>query len=156
MIEKWIDVPSYETLYEISNLGNIRRIKKYRNSKNGNLKQFPTHKPMRGVVYMGVNLGKNNRAKLWHVHRLVAITFLGPPPTAKHEVRHLDGCRNNNRITNLSWGTHKENGQDMIRHGRTRLTRGSQIGVSKLVESDVVIIKRSNKTSKVLSVEFSV
>ena len=156
MIEKWRDITGYEMLYQVSSLGNVRRIAKYNNSKPGNLKQFPTQKPVCGSAYMGVNLSKNNVAKPHAVHRLVAIAFLGPPPTTKHEVRHLDGHRNNNKVTNLAWGTHNENGQDMIRHGRTKLIRGSQIGISQLTEKQVRMIKESNFTPKQLSINFDV
>lgn len=51
------------------------------------------------------------------VHRLVAMAFHGVPKE-KLEVRHLDGSRTNNRPENLKWGTHRENGQDMVNHGR--------------------------------------
>lgn len=156
MTEEWRDVIDYETLYQVSNLGNVRRIAKYRNSKPGNLKQFPTQKPMCGSAYMGVRLSKNNVAKSYNVHRLVVAAFLGPPPTVHHEVRHLDGRRNNNRMTNLAWGTHKENGQDMIRHGHTKLIRGSQIGISKLTEQQVRMIKKSDLTPKQLSIDLGV
>ena len=156
MTERWIDIPGYEKLYAVSTLGNVRRVAKSRNSKPGNLKQFPTQRPMCGSAYVGVNLSKNNMVKLWNVHRLVAIAFLGPPPSSEYEVRHLDGCRNNNDITNLKWGTHKENGKDMIAHGRTKLTHGSKVGSSKLTEQQVWTIKTSDLTSKQLSIKFGV
>lgn len=51
------------------------------------------------------------------IHRSVAIAFIGPPPSDKHEARHIDGNNRNNVATNLAWGTHAENMQDMVRHG---------------------------------------
>jgi hypothetical protein len=53
------------------------------------------------------------------VHRLVAAKYLPPRPSIHHEVRHLDGNKNNNSFNNLAWGTRKENADDRERHGHT-------------------------------------
>ena len=49
------------------------------------------------------------------VHSLVLETFVGPCPEGC-ECLHRDGNPQNNRVDNLRWGTHKENGEDMSRH----------------------------------------
>jgi len=67
------------------------------------------------------------RVRRW-VHVLVATAFHGSRPSPEHEVRHLDGCKTNNRADNLAWGTAKENAMDRERHGRTR--RGALNGRS--------------------------
>jgi len=47
---------------------------------------------------------------LYHVHRLVAAAFLGPPPDPFcWQVNHLDGDRENNHLTNLQYVTPAEN-----------------------------------------------
>ena len=43
------------------------------------------------------------------VHRIVAMGFLGQPPTNKHVVDHIDTNRQNNRPDNLRWVTRLEN-----------------------------------------------
>ena len=44
------------------------------------------------------------------VHRLMAFSFLGPPPTPKHTcVNHKDGNKSNNALENLEWTTQAEN-----------------------------------------------
>jgi len=45
----------------------------------------------------------------WQVSRLVAIHFIGDPPTYKHEADHKDRNPMNNHYTNLQWITHQEN-----------------------------------------------
>ena len=62
------------------------------------------------------------------VHRLVAATFSGPPPDPDcWQVNHLDGDRQNNRMTNLQYVTPAEN----QRHSwATNLRR--QTGAAKL------------------------
>ena len=43
------------------------------------------------------------------VHRIVAIAFIGEPPTPQHVVDHIDTNRRNNRPENLRWVTKLEN-----------------------------------------------
>jgi hypothetical protein len=52
------------------------------------------------------------------VHRIVAETFLGKPPTEKFEVNHIDGNRQNNHLDNLEWVTHAENIQKAVLNGQ--------------------------------------
>ena len=77
--------------------------------------------------------------KMW-IHRLIARAFLGPKPSGKREVRHLDGNKENNSPWNLAWGTAKENAQDRILHGRTLC--GSRHHQAKLTEDDIREIRR--------------
>lgn len=42
-------------------------------------------------------------------HTLVALKYIGKPPTEKHEVDHIDNDRGNNHYTNLQWVTHSQN-----------------------------------------------
>jgi hypothetical protein len=49
--------------------------------------------------------GKNYRR---FVHRLVALAFLGEPPTEDHTVDHIDTNAQNNHVSNLRWATNEE------------------------------------------------
>jgi hypothetical protein len=51
------------------------------------------------------------------VHRIVAVAFLGPPPSKQHVVDHIDRDRTNNCIENLRWITNLDN---LIRHPGVR------------------------------------
>ncbi len=51
------------------------------------------------------------------VHRIVAVAFLGPPPSKQHVVDHIDRDRTNNSIENLRWITNLDN---LIRHPGVR------------------------------------
>jgi len=51
------------------------------------------------------------------VHRIVAVAFLGPPPSERYVVDHIDRDRTNNRIENLRWITNLDN---LIRHPSVR------------------------------------
>ena len=85
--------------------------------------------------YYRVHVTQNGRRKQAAVHKLVAAAFLPSRPSSKHELRHLDGNKANNRDTNLAWGTRKDNADDRERHGRT--ARGVQNGFAKLTDENV-------------------
>lgn len=50
------------------------------------------------------------------VHRLVALTYMTNPDGLKC-VAHNNGVRDDNRLANLRWATHKSNHADMKAHG---------------------------------------
>ena len=56
-----------------------------------------------------------------YVHTLVAQAFIGERPSPEHEVLHNDGDPWNNSVSNLRYGTTRENAQDRERHRRQRL-----------------------------------
>lgn len=96
--EKWKPIKNYESLYEVSDLGNIKSLKrnvilKVRNDKNG---------------YLVINLCKKGKTKTFKVHRLVAHEFIDNPLNKK-EINHKDGNKQNNRVNNLEWCSSKEN-----------------------------------------------
>lgn len=84
--------------------------------------------------YPSVRLVINGKRKRLMVHQLVAYAHVGDRPTPDHEVRHIDGNKENNHYANLAWGTRKENADDRELHGMT--SRG---------ESHSSAIKASNQ-----------
>lgn len=121
-------------------------------------------KPWRMKGYPMVSLRIEAATVKLLVHRLVGLVFMGPPPSPRHEVRHLDGNPANPILSNLEWGTHVENMADMMRHGRHGLRnnparaargerhgsklhpesvpRGEAVAVAKLSAPQVVEIRR--------------
>jgi len=63
---------------------------------------------------------------------LICAAFHGPRPRG-HEVRHIDGSRQNDAPSNLAWGTHRENCADKAIHGTSQ--RGKLNGNSKITEA---------------------
>ena len=94
--EIWRDVNGYENLYEVSNLGNVRRKGKRKN----------LYKSLRN--YYVVKLSKNNIKKCYSIHRLVAQAFI-PNLYNKKQINHIDGDKLNNNVNNLEWVTQSEN-----------------------------------------------
>ena len=75
-----------------------------------------------------------------YVHRLVMLAFVGKCPDGL-VVRHLDGDSTNNHLSNLTYGTQKENGEDKVKHGRTVKLQGENHHLSKLTAPDVLLIR---------------
>jgi len=89
-----IDIPGYL----ISNLGNIVSLK----SSRGISKKLNKDGYLRSPLRDSSN-GQKQCNRL--IHRLVAIAFIGEPPSELHEVDHIDQDKTNNVYTNLRWAT---------------------------------------------------
>lgn len=96
--EVWKDVDGFEGLYEVSNLGNVRRF----DTKKAKVKSLNIY------GYPQVNLYKNGKAYLRRVHRLVAIAFI-PNPDNLPMINHKDENPCNNVVDNLEWCDAKYN-----------------------------------------------
>lgn len=103
MDEVWKDIKGYEGLYQVSNLGRVKRLKGKYMSKERILKQFPNKHG-----YLLVSLCKTGKQKSFAVHRLVALQFI-PKVKNKPEVNHIDEDKTNNMSSNLEWCTRVEN-----------------------------------------------
>lgn len=112
MIEKeeFREVSGYEGLYEVSNLGRVRR--------NGKIL-----KPTKGRDgYLRVDLRKNGTRRDSLVHRLVAQTFI-PNPSNFPCINHKDEDKTNNCLDNLEWCDHKYNNNYGTRNKRISLSQ---------------------------------
>jgi hypothetical protein len=74
------------------------------------------------------------------VHRLVMWAYVGIQNDGI-EVRHKNGIRGDNRLSNLEYGTRSDNAIDRVNHGNNTCTKGERNGRSKLTASDVEKIK---------------
>lgn len=77
------------------------------------------------------------------IHQLVLEAFIGPKPFGQI-CRHLDGDPANNRLGNLAWGSHAQNGEDMVRHGKSQ--RGEANNLAKLTKEQARLIKYDTKS----------
>ena len=100
MEEIWKDIKGYEGLYQVSNLGNVKRLYKYR--KERILRQWIRNE------YYCVGLCKYNTERFFSIHRLVAEAFI-PNPNNLPCVNHIDEDKTNNRVSNLEWCTYQYN-----------------------------------------------
>lgn len=99
-MEEWKLINGYD--YSVSSLGRIR------NNRTGRI--------LKGVPntfgYLQVFLYKNGRSKRFTVHQLVASYFL--PDQVDKEINHINEDKLDNRVKNLEYITHKENGNPVM------------------------------------------
>jgi hypothetical protein len=109
IVEVWKDVVGSEGKYQVSSFGQVRSLDRMRASRGGSLA------PLKGrimkqkigkTLYPSVHL-RGGDVEHPHVHRLVAIAFMGNPDS-KPTVNHKDGNKQNNNVSNLEWSTQSE------------------------------------------------
>lgn len=115
--EEWRPIPGYEGRYEVSDRGRVLSIPRDRRPH-----RILRPKVMPKSGYRRVTLWNEGARTDVSVHRLVLITFVGPPPEGE-QCRHLNGYPGDNRRVNLAWGTPSENQHDTVRHGTHRNAR---------------------------------
>lgn len=123
-MERWLPVPGWEGLYEVSDRGQVKSLprqtysgvrggkvlkpREHRNKKTGRLQH----------VYV-VFTAPGHRQMTYSVHKLVMLTFKGPRSDGM-QTRHLNGNPADNRYPeNLVYGTPKENIEDRDKQHRT-------------------------------------
>lgn len=110
--EIWKPIKNYEGLYEVSNLGRIKRLSETRELFGGRTTMFYEDRILKEKKHSGgyklVCLCKNGTNKSHSIHRLVAIAFI-PNPENKRETNHKNAIKSDNRVENLEWVTPSEN-----------------------------------------------
>jgi hypothetical protein len=126
----WKDVEGYEECYQVSDSGEVKRIK----TENSLLQHESNRK------YLRVTLSKNGKYRKFSVHRLVAIAFIENPNNLP-QVNHKDGDVLNNSASNLEWCTQSENQKHAFRTGLQLPVKGESHGNCKLTDEEVIEIR---------------
>ena len=134
MEEVWKDIKDFEGLYQVSNLGNVKRLQ----GKWVNQERLIKSKLDR-YGYPFYTLSKKKKLKNKTSHRLVAKAFI-PNPLNKLTVNHINGIKTDNRVENLEWNTNLENKQHAVSSGLTNL-KGTNHPRCKLSDKQVLEIR---------------
>lgn len=134
MIETWKPVVGYEGVYEISELGRIRRLRAAQGTRVGRMvRAYP--KWRRGG-YLAVVLSRDGVSRRIALHKLVTASFIGPRPPGL-EVNHKNFNTHDASLANLEYVTHGENMQHAARGGRMGAHR---IRVSRLLRAGLRVL----------------
>lgn len=124
---------TYAPNYEISNMGNIKNIKRnrfitvnYERLKKDNIRARP-------------GLSHNGKITFYYLHRIVAEHFIDNPDNLP-EVNHIDGDYYNNRAENLEWISkldnmrHASENKLMKRYTRKVIVTNKETGEEKMFD----------------------
>jgi len=95
-----------------------------------------------GYVFVTISTARGQRSI--PIHTLLADAFIGACP-AGQEVRHLDGDRKNNELSNLAYGTRQDNAQDTVRYGGLK---GSKHPRAILTEHTIILLRTAYKQGR--------
>lgn len=120
VVEEWRPVVGFESLYEVSNVGRVRRIGKAARTGKGHgggariglILKLRKH---RGG-YLMAQLWCNGKLTGRLAHCLVAPAFIGARPEGL-DINHKDGDKTNNSVGNLEYVTRSENNRHAYRIG---------------------------------------
>jgi len=135
MLEEWIGVKGFESLYMVSNLGRVKSLPRSKTMPNGCvcytkecILKFSTKH------YRSVSLYHDGKRHMRYVHRMVSESFI-PNPKNKLQVNHINGNKLDNRVLNLEWATSSEN----LNHA---IATGLKLNSKKSIDT---LINRSSK-----------
>lgn len=112
-MEIFKDIPGYESIYQVSDLGNVKSL--IRTGYNHGIYPFKTKEKMlkqvistNGKLMVGLYLNKKHKSH--QVHQLVAMAFLGHVPNGHSVVvDHIDNNPLNNNLNNIQLISQREN-----------------------------------------------
>ena len=108
------DIPKYEGVYQISDLGRVKSLPKEWVAGTGGVRSH-NGKFLKPVVggngYFNVALYREGKRKTKNAHQLVAIAFLNHTPNGYNGliVDHIDNDKSNNNVNNLQLISTREN-----------------------------------------------
>jgi hypothetical protein len=154
-MEQWKKIAGFD-FYEVSDKGRARSALREIERVNPRWKSHKQTITVGGKIIDGwkrykngkpscifVSLRQDGKTYTFRLHRLVLSAFVGDAPEGM-ECCHNNGDPFDNRLENLRWGTHKDNMQDCVDHGRKSnppVHMGENHPRSKLSASDVQKIR---------------
>lgn len=169
MEEIWRDVKGYEGLYQVSNLGRVKsleRFKKTRKNKNGRNGYIHMQESIRIPTkdykgYLRLTLCKEGKQKPFRVHRLVAQAFI-PNPNNLPQVNHKDENKENNFVyinedgtadlekSNLEWCTNEYNHNYGTRNKRSAEKHIGRKIPFEQIKNKIAVLQINKDTNEVI------
>tara|TARA_R110000772_G_scaffold206254_1_gene316876 strand:- start:466 stop:981 length:516 start_codon:yes stop_codon:yes gene_type:complete len=138
---RWINMVTEGIEYDYTNMYRIYRDGKVEGIKRKGCKQNRFLKESTNKTgYKQVGLFKNNKAKNYLIHRLIACHFI-PNPSNFPQVNHDNGVKHDNRIENLRWSSRSSN---RTKKRKYDLPRGVSMTKSGKYQAQITINSKSN------------
>lgn len=147
MIEIWKDIEGFEGLYQVSNFGRVKSLKReiVRKDQVITLKEKILKFSIRKGGYLMTRLYNGTGKQFsFYIHVLVARSFVVNSKN-KPEVNHIDNDPSNNHSSNLEWVTHSENIKHSFKYGNSN-NKGENHPSVKLTDEEVKQLRRLDKT----------
>ena len=147
----WKDIPGFEGLYSVNELGQIFSVRSN--------KILKTNRRVNNSGYESVSL---QARCVKSVHWCVAMAWLGYPPFLKADVNHKNGSKRDNRPENLEWVSRKENmkhAKELGLIGIRRSYRGIANPNAKLTNENItqiLFLKENGSTQSEIAKKFNV
>ncbi len=158
MNEVWKSIDGWPE-YQVSDLGNVRRILKSPSPKATKKNAENMGRPLSPSVhrdgYLYVCLKRPGHYETKKVHRLVCEAFHGKPPLPNMDVNHKDTVRSNCAATNLEWMTRQENLEHARIHGNG-CRKGRRNAQAKLSENQIIAIREDERTQREIATDYDV
>lgn len=152
MEEIWKDIPEYEGLYQVSNLGKVKNLFNYHSKKQSFIKPY---KDAKG--YLKIALFKDRKRKYFLAHRLVAFAFIENLQN-KPYINHKNGIKNDNHVSNLEWCTDEENKKHAIENNLYKLLDNHSRAILNIekVKEIRYILQTQKRTVRSIAKDFNV
>ena len=149
--EIWRPIVGYEGLYEVSNYGRVKSIKRiikkvrlgneFSSIQNEIILKYNCDR----YGYLKVGLWKDAKCKKFFVHRLVADAFI-PNKENLPQINHINEIKTDNRVENLEWCSASYN----TNYGNRNKTVSIKNSKSVLqLTKELIIINRYNSITEV-------
>jgi hypothetical protein len=144
-MENWKDVPEWEGLYQVSDLGRVKSIRRH-----GRILQ-----PIRKRDgYYAVNLTNGQKRKMLAIHRMVLCAFVASIPEKMHG-SHLNGDKADNRLCNLAIETPSQNCMRRAEHG-TAARNKTNAKIDSSIAAEVRKMRRAGALQREIAERFGV
>jgi hypothetical protein len=155
MKEIFRDIERYEGLYQISNFGQVKSLKRI-DLNNHLLEEKILKNSLTLKGYFQTALYKDSKVARFATHRLVAQAFI-PNLENKPQINHKNGVKICNEVWNLEWVTAKENTCHAEKMN-LRNSKGENNFTSKLKNEEIIKIRNECKkyTVPILSKKYNI